>query len=132
MGESQRAPDPENGPIVVADVFEAPGQDQVLFLVANHLCIDMVSWRVVLQELEEYLHTGTIASEVPLSFQAWCGSQSPGEKNGHSLQIPDGLPNADYWGVGGFENTYGQVKTRGFSLDEQRAVRSRGARENLV
>ena len=119
MGDSQRAPDPENGPIVVADVFEAPGQDQVLFLVANHLCIDMVSWRVVLQELEEYLHTGTIASEVPLSFQAWCHSQSPGEKDGHSLQIPDGLPNADYWGVEGFENTYGQVKTRGFSLDEQ-------------
>lgn len=54
-----------------------------------------------------------------LSFQAWCHSQSPGEKDGHSLQIPDGLPNADYWGVEGFENTYGQVKTRGFSLDEQ-------------
>lgn len=118
MGESQRAPDPEHGPIVVADFFEAPGQDQVLFLVANHLCIDMVSWRVVLQELEEYLHTGTIASEVPLSFQAWCGSQSPGEKDTQTLQIPDGLPNADYWGVGGFENTYGQVKTQGFSLDE--------------
>lgn len=119
MGESQRAPDPEHGPIVVADVFEAPGQDQVLFLVANHLCIDMVSWRVVLQELEEYLHTGVIASEVPLSFQAWCGSQSPGEKASHTLQIPDGLPNANYWGVGGFENTYGQVKTQGFSLDEE-------------
>jgi len=118
MGESQRAPDPEHGPIVVADVFEAPGQDQVLFLVANHLCIDMVSWRVVLQELEEYLHTGAIASEVPLSFQAWCDSQSPGEKAGHTLQIPEGLPNATYWGVGGFENTYGQVKTQGFSLDE--------------
>jgi NRPS condensation-like uncharacterized protein/aryl carrier-like protein len=119
MGESQRAPDPEQGPIVVADVFEAPGKDQVLFLVANHLCIDMVSWRVVLQELEEHLRTGVISSEVPLSFQAWCGSRSPSEKNSHTLQIPDGLPNANYWGVGGFENTYGQVKTQGFSLDEQ-------------
>jgi NRPS condensation-like uncharacterized protein/aryl carrier-like protein len=119
MGESQRAPDPEQGPIVVADFFDATGKDQVLFLVANHLCIDMVSWRVVLQELEEYLHTGVIASEVPLSFQAWCGSQVPGEKDSNTLQIPDGLPNADYWGVGGFENTYGQVKTQGFSLDEQ-------------
>lgn len=119
MGESQRSPDPENGPIVVADMFDAPGTDQVLFLVANHLCIDMVSWRVVLQELEEYLHTGTIASEIPLSFQAWCGSQSPGEKDAQTVQIPEGLPNAEYWGVGGFENTYGQVKTKGFSLDEE-------------
>lgn len=119
MRESQRAPDPEHGPIMVADFFEAPGKDQVLFLVAAHLCIEMVSWRVVLQELEEYLHTGTIASEVPLSFQAWCGSQSPGQKDSPTLQISNGLPNANYWGVGGFENTYGQVKTQGFSLDEQ-------------
>ncbi|KAM0723808.1 hypothetical protein Q7P37_000798 [Cladosporium fusiforme] len=137
MGESQRAPDPEKGPIVVADMFDAPGTDQVLFLVANHLCIDMVSWRVVLQELEEYLHTGTIASEIPLSFQAWCGSQSPGEKDAQTLEIAEGLPNADYWGVGGFENTYGQVKTKGFSLDETTTallldgVRSSAATEPL-
>ncbi|OJJ50363.1 hypothetical protein ASPZODRAFT_13447 [Penicilliopsis zonata CBS 506.65] len=118
MAASQRALDIERGPIMRADLIDVTGTEQVLFLVANHLCIDMVSWRVILQDLEEYLLTGTIASERPFSFHTWCAMHQNGKRTG-GIQSAEKPVNAKYWGLESSTNTYGQVKTKTFVLDEE-------------
>lgn len=120
--ETQNCLDIANGPILGADLFNITGEDQVIFLVACHLCIDMVSWRVILQDLEEFLQDGSIASEQPLSFQAWRGlndnnvsrevSQGPVKSLNESNHIA-------YWETRELTNTYGQTKTKSFNLDER-------------
>lgn len=120
--ETQRSLDIVNGPILGADLFDIGGEGQILFLVACHLCIDMVSWRVVLQDLEELLQKGLIASEQPLSFQTWCGinqANATGEGSQNQLQLLKQPDNTAYWGAKNLANTYGQVKTKSFVLDEQ-------------
>lgn len=120
--ETQRSLDIVNGPILGTDVFDIAGEGQVLFLVACHLCIDMVSWRMVLQDLEELLQKGSIASEQPLSFQTWCGINQANATGEGAQSQPQLLKQPDdtaYWGAKSFTNTYGQVKTKSFVLDEQ-------------
>ncbi|KAF5652428.1 non-ribosomal peptide synthetase, partial [Fusarium heterosporum] len=53
--DSQTCLDPVGGPLVAADLIERDAEEQLLFVVAHHLVIDLVSWRIILQELEEIL-----------------------------------------------------------------------------
>lgn len=120
--ETQLSLDIANGPILGTDLFNIAGEGQVLFLVACHLCIDMVSWRVVLQDLEELLQKGLIASERPLSFQTLCGiNQSNATREGsqNQLELVNQPANTAYWGAKNSTNTYGEVKTESFVLDKE-------------
>ncbi|KAL4865220.1 hypothetical protein BDV12DRAFT_200342 [Aspergillus spectabilis] len=109
----------ETGPVFAADFFEE-GNQQALFLVASHLCVDVVSWRIVLQELEEFVDTGSLSAEVPLSFQSWCSAQYENSKSiSRDLGIYCEVPNLNYWGMDRAPNNYGQVKMDTFSLDSQ-------------
>jgi hypothetical protein len=119
MAETQNNLDITNGPILGIDLFDTAGDGQVLFLVACHLCIDMVSWRVVLQDLEEYLQNGSITSEPPSSFQEWCGITRPKETSREQPQLITDVPNVAYWGAEDLTNTYGQARTKSFILDSQ-------------
>lgn len=57
------------GPLFAIDLFNLADNRQMIFLAAHHLIIDMVSWRIVIGDLEELLNTKTLAAEKPLSFQ---------------------------------------------------------------
>lgn len=119
--DSQTCLDITQGPIIAADSFETQDGDQFMFLVAHHLCVDMVSWRILLQDLQEYLETSTFSIDKPLSFQAWCLSRTENSHINKSTDQP--LPfdldecNLGYWGMEGQGNTYKDVDSRGFSLD---------------
>ncbi|KAL4782981.1 hypothetical protein BJX76DRAFT_358411 [Aspergillus varians] len=111
--------DIQTGPVCAADLFEVDGQ-QVLFLVASHLCVDVVSWRLVLQELEDFVHTGSLSSGAPLSFQSWCSVQLENNKNtNEAIPIHCELPDLDYWGMSRAPNNYGHVKMESFTLDKK-------------
>src|SRR5690348_12743434 len=71
----------EHGPVFRADLFDVAGQDQtIISMVAHHLCIDLVSWRIIVQDLSQLLDTGSLPADMPLSFQSWCAQQSAQNK----------------------------------------------------
>ncbi|MBZ6431770.1 MAG: condensation domain-containing protein [Acinetobacter pittii] len=121
IAESQNCLDPLNGPILAADLFNLRTGGQVLFLVAHHLCIDMVSWRIVLQDLEELVVSGSLSLDKALSFQSWCAMQTERAKIQDatiSLPFTPEKPNLLYWGMQGSANVYGDIKMESFMLSE--------------
>jgi amino acid adenylation domain-containing protein len=71
MRTSQSSLDLENGPVFAADFIETPDR-QLLFLTAHHLVIDLMSWRIIAQDLEQLLQHRTIQSSQSLPFPSWC------------------------------------------------------------
>ncbi|OQE37713.1 hypothetical protein PENCOP_c009G04857 [Penicillium coprophilum] len=121
IADSQTCLDPVNGPIMAADLFNLRAGGQVLFLVAHHLCIDMVSWRIVLQDLEELVVSGTLSLDKALSFQSWCAMQTERAKtHDATIALPFTLekPNLPYWGMQDSPNVYGDIKMESFTLSE--------------
>lgn len=123
MSKAQASLDPVNGPLFAMDLFNVEGSDQLLFMTAHHLVIDLVSWRVILQDLEELLTNPTLASEAQssLSFQTWSKRQM---EHAHKVPLNSVLPAIDirqpsfaYWGLKEGDNTYGNVACEGFELD---------------
>lgn len=120
IAETQRSLDIQNGPIFAADLFNIRGANQVLYLVVHHLCVDMVSWRVLLQDIQEFIESQSLP-EKPLSFQTWCEMQMEHSRKGDSRnQLPFDvqLPNLSYWGMENSSNVYGDIKMESFVLDE--------------
>lgn len=124
IAQSQARLDPTNGPLFVVDLFNVREDDQLVFMVGHHLVIDLVSWRIILQDVEDLLLSGSVASSMaakPLSFQTWCRLQA--EHSQHltpSNVLPgDNAPPADfaYWGMTDRPNVYGGVTCNGFQLD---------------
>lgn len=119
IADTQSSLDIQRGPVVAADLFDKKGE-QILFLVASHVCVDVVSWRIVLQELEDFVDTGSIPSDVPLSFQSWCNVQFEESKTfNKSIEIPCQQADLNYWGMSRAPNNYGHVKMDSFALDKQ-------------
>lgn len=123
MSKSQASLDPVKGPLFAAEVFNINGGEQLLFMTAHHLVVDLVSWRVILQDLEDILTDPQSASviEPSLSFQAWSRMQI---EHAHALSLNSVLPPVDipqqsdaYWGMNDRPNHYGDAKYQGFELD---------------
>ncbi|KAL2022217.1 hypothetical protein VTK56DRAFT_5827 [Thermocarpiscus australiensis] len=116
--DAQASLDITKGPLLAADMYEMTDGTSVLFITCHHLVIDLVSWRIVLQELEEVLRTGRLAtSQKPLSFRTWC--RLLGER-ADSVAATCEIPPQDFgfWGITSADNTFAQVVEQGFSLDD--------------
>ena len=79
----------QTGPVFSAHVCEmANNQGQVLFLVAHHLIMDLVSWRTLLEDLENILeNAGAVsldASSLPPDFQSKLPKKFPGSMRSQS------------------------------------------------
>ncbi len=62
------------GPVFRVALFNGNDYDQVVFLVAHHLVIDLVSWRIRLADLESLLIQRPLMPSSALPFQAWCSA----------------------------------------------------------
>ena len=122
IASAQECLDISHGPVFAAELFNVAG-GQVLFMTAHHLVIDLVSWRIILEELEEILENPSSAGvHHSLSFQTWTEVQRDDcvNKDIHCL-----LPSADrvleanlsYWGMDGTHNLYGDVVCDGFEIE---------------
>lgn len=123
MSKSQASLDPVNGPMFSVDFFNLPETGQQLFMTGHHLVIDLVSWRVILEEVEDLLAgaKSMTAPEPSMSFQEWCKIQI---EDAHSTPLNTVLPigdiprqSFDYWGIRDDANTYGNVRCEQFELD---------------
>lgn len=116
---SQACLDIMNGPVFAADMFNARNE-QYLYVVAHHLVIDLVSWRIILQDLEEHLRTGSLSLGKPFPFQAWCAlrAEHAVEQNGPHVP-PISISPGDwlYWGMEGTENIHSDRAEDCFNLD---------------
>ena len=121
--KSQSSLDPVNGPLFSVDLFNIESGGQLLFMTAHHLVVDLVSWRVILQDLEDILTDPKAVpdTESSLSFQTWSKMQI---EHAHSLSLSTVLPPVDipqqedaYWGMRNRPNLYGDVEYKGFELD---------------
>lgn len=119
--DSQKCLNHVTGPMMAVDLFEF-GDEQQAFLVADHLVIDLVSWRMVLEELEELLTGGSLLPPA-MSFQRWAQLQYD---QAQGLQLDKVLPAADippldfnYWGIEHADNTYGNADLASFELSPE-------------
>ncbi|PYH31622.1 nonribosomal peptide synthase [Aspergillus neoniger CBS 115656] len=116
----------EDGPLLTVDLVELKDGSQLVYLAAHHLIIDLVSWRILHGDLEEYLQTGSLSSATgSVPFLTW--TQLQAEYSAEHLTPARALPgfqeaNDDfdvmrYWGISSESNTFGQTSTSRFTLD---------------
>ncbi|GKZ25564.1 nonribosomal peptide synthase [Aspergillus brasiliensis] len=131
----------QEGPLLAVDLVELTDGSQLLYLIAHHLVIDLVSWRILHGELEQYLQTGSLqptAESVP--FLTWSRAQA--EYSAKHLNPVSALPDfqearndfdaASYWGIPPESNTFGQTSTFRFTLDRTATDTLFGAANNVL
>ena len=120
--QAQTSLDVERGPLIIAHLYNLEDGQQLLFMVAHHLVIDLVSWRIILSDLEDLMSSIPLL-DPPLSFQAWCSLQQESVQRTNSrasasdLSIPP--PMLEYWGMAGIDNVYADSITEGIALDQE-------------
>lgn len=121
VAAAQNSIDPETGPVFAAHFIQTSNGEQMIFLVAHHLVIDLVSWRIVLQDLEELLQSGKLFFQKSLSFQSWTNLQAEQAakalKPSKVLPLPVPASFYDYWGMTNQPNIYGDVLEDSFTLN---------------
>ncbi|KAI0197929.1 hypothetical protein F4808DRAFT_463310 [Astrocystis sublimbata] len=122
---SQRCLNIVDGPVFSIDFFQFPDHDDgVIFLVAHHLVMDIVSQQVILRDLEDMLQGDALASESAMSFRDW-GRVQERETVGKEKQLdeeeiypltttPPPPSRIDYWQVA--SNTVEDVAHERFDL----------------
>lgn len=114
----------QHGPILAADLINVASGEQYLFIAAHHLVTDLVSWRIILGDLEEHLTTGSISRKQSLSFQTWCDLQAEYATTNldpEHARLDNEMPSPpnDYWGMVGQSNLVRDTTEVSFTLDEQ-------------
>ncbi|PHH89906.1 hypothetical protein CDD83_4996 [Cordyceps sp. RAO-2017] len=111
----------EDGPLFAALLFDDPAATQRLFLTMPHSIVDLVSWRVLLRELEALLTSGTLTMPPPLGFQSWTALQAEyaAEKLDPAVTAPTEVrpPLLEYWGMDVKENLEGGAVFKRSTLD---------------
>ncbi|KAK4139158.1 uncharacterized protein C8A04DRAFT_40942 [Dichotomopilus funicola] len=132
--ETQRTLDLENGPVFSGDLLNL-GTDQYLFLTAHHLVIDLVSWRIILKDLEDYLVSGSITPYRSLSFEKWCTlllARRKALSSTSTVPFPVAKPDYGYWSMQGKPNYAADFEHRQFTLSaETSAALLGGCNEKL-
>lgn len=119
MATSQASLDIQNGPVFSVDVMDHAGK-QLLFLVAHHLVVDLVSWRVLLQDFEQFLETGSVPSAKPLPFSVWNRMQADYAKQLVPVSVlpidaPVPASEISYWGMTHQHNIHVDMLAQSFN-----------------
>ncbi|RDA85881.1 hypothetical protein CP532_2707 [Ophiocordyceps camponoti-leonardi (nom. inval.)] len=105
----QESLDIRTGPVFACDVFDVAGE-QSLVLSAHHLVIDLVSWRIIWADIEDFVRQGSMRSQRTTSFRAWCRRQArvgSGLSPLDVLPFPVPAPEVGFWALPARENTFG-------------------------
>ena len=120
--EQQESLNIVHGPVFAASLCETPGEGQILFLVAHHLVVDLVSWRVLLHEIEHTLCSGSIIHQKTLPFQTWTELQYESSQTSKPIEVlpfQNIVSQFDYWNLSWSDNRYGEAAYYKMSLDAQ-------------
>lgn len=123
VAESQSCINAFSGPLLAVDYFNVIGQPHVLSMTAHHLVVDIVSWRIILEDLEDLVLNPhqTTSEEGSLPFQTWCRLQAEHCKTlveeGKAPKDQLATPDFGYWGLKSSQTTYGDVDVASFEID---------------
>ncbi|GKU12960.1 unnamed protein product, partial [Fusarium langsethiae] len=130
MLRARESLDIEHGPLLRAQLFEGQGEHgMLLFIVSHHLIVDLVSWRVILEEVEAYLNSPYKSNSLPreapasIAFLAWSELQhemAKGMRPDHTIPPRSYVPAPDfsYWGISPARNVYRDVTEKRISLGD--------------
>jgi amino acid adenylation domain-containing protein/non-ribosomal peptide synthase protein (TIGR01720 family) len=122
LKEAHSAINFRTGPIFAARLFDAKENGKYLFLTAHHLVVDLVSWRIIMQDLEK-LAKGEVLGASGLPWQTWLKLQEGyAEENLHPAAVlPFEAPAADYdyWGMVGQNNRVGDTMEETVSISAE-------------
>lgn len=124
------------GPLLSVDLIDEPGKGQMLSLVGHHLVVDIVSFRLILEDLEELIMEPSKAGSAPPSmpFQMWTAQQTQQAELDNKVNTElDTTPphNFKFWGVDD-SITYGEVQCSTFEVSqESTALLLTGCHESL-
>ncbi|KAK5988791.1 Nonribosomal peptide synthase atnA [Cladobotryum mycophilum] len=97
------------GPVFAADLFNITvPSSQMLVLSAHHVVVDLVSWRIIWNDIEEHVKLGSLRSQAPPSFRTWCrlqGEMASELLPNYVLPFDVPAPEIDFWGLPLAENT---------------------------
>ena len=120
VAESQTCLNIEKGPLLAVDYFCTRQDEWILSLIAHHLIVDVVSWNVIIQQLEGLLTSnGNQTTETPVSFQVWLEMQQNHTRQDlvkNFLPFEIGPANIGYWDMAEQPNVYGDTRTQSFVL----------------
>ncbi|KAI0449217.1 hypothetical protein F5B21DRAFT_520570 [Xylaria acuta] len=119
----QKGLDIQYGPLFICHyIYVGQEKQAYLSLTVHHLIVDIVSWHIILSDIETLL-AGQQKPMLPsLSFQTWSQLQAKhAAKNLHPDQVlPNYAPNVpkNYWHFDTHSNNWGDVIQDGFVLTE--------------
>ncbi|KAK2612057.1 hypothetical protein QQS21_001906 [Conoideocrella luteorostrata] len=118
----------ETGPILAAVLFDNP-QSQTVFITVHHLVIDLVSWRILLEELECLLTNCQLPAIPATNFRAWCSLQARYATENLCKEWPSQLKPSplSYWGLEIEEIVQGATASKEFMLDATTSTALLGA-----
>lgn len=99
--ERQHSLDITNGPLFSADLCTTSSGEQYLILIAHHIIIDLVSWRIIMDDLETLLTTDNNKLIGSLPFQLWNKMQVDRAATLHPdrvLSTTNTATNTSFWG----------------------------------
>lgn len=136
VDESQATLDITYGPVFSIDLFDIEDTfSQAIALVAHHLVIDVVSWGIVLEDLQNLLN-GINPPAQSLPFHAWSQQQAEQAKQETARKVlpVSGIPlaNFDYWGMSGRANINADVITEEIELGPKDSMLLLGAHDALA
>ncbi|KAI0569838.1 HC-toxin synthetase [Pyrenophora tritici-repentis] len=120
IADSRRSLDFGKGPVLTADLFSI-NEAQTFFITVHHLFVDLVSWRIILQDIEQLVLTGSMPSLPTIPFQSWCQLQRT-YAHRHltpKLVLPFQIkpPMISYWGINDHWGTWSDTVKHEFNLD---------------
>jgi amino acid adenylation domain-containing protein len=124
INSDQQSLDIQNGPLFLCHLIEVEQDAQIyLSLTAHHLVVDIVSWKILLLDLELIFRGERQPLPPPLSFQTWNRLQtSYVAKYLHPPAALSSLAPKDmfaYWEIGENDNCWGDAVEHGFTLPKQ-------------
>ncbi|KAH8204653.1 hypothetical protein TruAng_001128 [Truncatella angustata] len=113
----------DTGPVFSVDVYQTLN-DTFLFFAAHHLNVDLVSWRVIVQDIEEHVTGGSLSTGTGLSFFQWTkvlgSSFEPRKENRENLLRLDEQGIEDLLGsFNSTHNTHSQITQAHWNLDQE-------------
>jgi hypothetical protein len=127
------------GPVFGADLFRAPGDsvtNNILSLTAHQLIIDLYSWRIITQDLEDWLGHGKRPSPEVTPFPVWLDALNTHARsidNPPSL-LPSPIPAdaaaaAKFWSIENTTKSFQDAREYSFVLDAAVSANLLGWRE---
>jgi aryl carrier-like protein len=119
LRESRSSLDIEHGPMMAALLCQYVDK-QLLFLTCHHLVVDLVSWRVIVEELEVLLTGGSLPAPPATSYQAWQMTEAAYlNKQRRFRPDPAIAGNLEYWTDDQSRLLHSDLISSGFDLDER-------------